>query len=299
MPSISRRPVLALGAFLVLAGLIFFFYPKRSSFPPLPQPNGYDVFVRAAAKVIHSEKALKEMSANELAEFVGANEAALKELRTGLALPSIVPVWTTEDWIQTQVTNGMNLRAADRAMAAEGLLLQQRGNVTGALDKFLDGLRFGDGIARGGVLINFLIGSACEVGAARHITNLLAGLSAPDCKRAALVLHQHEARRETLEAIMKREQEWSARTFGFFARIRQMIEARSLHPGEEWNFLVPDTTKEYRTRTLEVRTLMLRLAARAYEMDRGRKPRSASELVPDYLPDVPVDPVSKARLELP
>jgi hypothetical protein len=45
---------------------------------------------------------------------------------------------------------------------------------------------------------------------------------------------------------------------------------------------------------LQTRQTAVDLAARLYEVERGRRPNSAADLVPDYLPYVPGDPVSGA-----
>ena len=46
----------------------------------------------------------------------------------------------------------------------------------------------------------------------------------------------------------------------------------------------------------EIRKLMIALAARAYELEKGTKPKTVADLVPDYLKAVPVDPVTKSNL---
>ena len=182
-------------------------------------------------------------------------------------------------------------------MDDEAFLLTQQGDVAGALNECLDVLRFGQAISKQGLLINFLVGSACEVMAVRRMTNLVTTLNAAQCRRAAIALQEHEDQRESLDEITQRDREWSRRTYGFLARIREMIEERSLELGKSFGFL--DVEKEYQTRVLEVRLFMLRLAGRAFELERGRKPKRASELVPDYLRAVPLHPQSRAPLELP
>ncbi len=279
------------------AAIILLLYPRKSLFPPLPEPNGYDVLVQAAAKITRSHTNLKEMAPSELAALVATNQAALRELRRGLELPCAVPVVMNEGWMGTQVTNMASLKAAALAMDAEAFFLTQQGDVQGALNGCLDVLRFGQAISRHGLLINFLVGSAYEVMAVRRMTNLVTTLNAAQCRRAAIALQEHESQREPLDEISHRDREWSRRTFGLFAQIREMIEARSLDPWKTFRFF--DVEKDYQKRALEVRFTMLRLAGRAFELERGHKPTRASELVPDYLRAVPSHPQSRAPLELP
>jgi hypothetical protein len=42
--------------------------------------------------------------------------------------------------------------------------------------------------------------------------------------------------------------------------------------------------------------LLIALAARAYELEKGQRPASATNLVPDYLKAVPQDPVTGTNL---
>ena len=285
----ARRRLALLAGFVVLGALIFVLYPRPSLFPPLPAPNGYDVLLQAAVKIMPNQKNVTELTTNELGEWVARNNAALIELRRGLVLPSAVPVRMDEGWIQAHTPNFMNLKAAARAMDAEALFLAQTGDVMGAVNEYLDLLRFGRAISRYGVLIDSLVGAACEGMAVRRMTNLLSRLNAADCKRTALVVEEIEARREAFKEIMGREKEWSLKSFGIFARIHYMIKVQPQK----------DIEKGYQTRVRETRLLILQLASRAFELERGRKPQRAADLVPDYLRTVPTDPATQAPLALP
>ncbi len=291
-----RRLILVVGAF-VTAAIILLLYPRKSLFPPLPEPNGYDVLVQAAAKITRSQTSLKEMAPNELSALVATNQAALVELRRGLEMPCAVPVEINEGRFQAQLTDLANLRGAALAMDAEALLLAQQGDVAGALRECLDSLRFSQAISRRGLLIDYLVGVACESLAISRMNTLSTALNSTQCRRAAIAFQEHESRRESLDEITRRDREWARRTGGLPVRIREMIEVLSLGRAEASNF--PYVNKVCQTRVLEVRLFMLRLAGRAFELERGHKPGRASELVPDYLGAVPIHPQSRAPLELP
>jgi hypothetical protein len=125
------------------------------------------------------------------------------------------------------------------------------------------------------------------------MTNLIAGLDAAQCKKALLALQQHEARRDSLEAIQKREKEWCLRTFGILERL-----AAAARPKQGLKFLTPDAVKAYDSRTLEIRLVLLRMAARAYTLEHGTPPAQAADLVPTYLQRLPLDPATGKPLEL-
>jgi hypothetical protein len=61
----------------------------------------------------------------------------------------------------------------------------------------------------------------------------------------------------------------------------------------------PNILKTYDTRVRDAHLLLLRLAVRAYTLERGVAPRQAADLVPAYLSHVPVDPSTGQPLPLP
>ena len=54
----------------------------------------------------------------------------------------------------------------------------------------------------------------------------------------------------------------------------------------------------YQTRTRERRQLAITAAARAYELEKGKQPKSAADLVPEYLKAVPKDPATGNAMTL-
>ena len=46
----------------------------------------------------------------------------------------------------------------------------------------------------------------------------------------------------------------------------------------------------------QTRQLIIDLAARAYELDKGHRPTSVTDLVPDYLKAIPQDPFSGTNM---
>ena len=51
--------------------------------------------------------------------------------------------------------------------------------------------------------------------------------------------------------------------------------------------------------TLHRRALLAKYAARAYELEKGKRPESWNDLVPVYLKAIPKDPSSGANLNFP
>ena len=50
--------------------------------------------------------------------------------------------------------------------------------------------------------------------------------------------------------------------------------------------------QKFQTQGQKRRTLLVGIAAGAYELEKGQPPKTASDLVPDYLQEIPQDPIS-------
>ena len=122
------------------------------------------------------------------------------------------------------------------------------------------------------------------------MTNLLTTLSAADCQRGALAMEQLEKRRESFNDVMRHEEEWSRRSFGFFARMRFFLQERAIRR---------NAVVWYQSDAREARRLALQLAARSFALERGQKPKRVSDLVPELLRAIPLDPATQTPLELP
>ena len=125
-----RRKAIPLIAAAIFASVVFLAYPRRSHFPELPNPNGYDVLIREAARITRHHSSLKEMTSNQLAGLVATNEAVVRAIRKALSLPSAVPVQMNEEWIASQTSILPSLRASAQAMDAEAFLWHQRADYT-------------------------------------------------------------------------------------------------------------------------------------------------------------------------
>jgi len=295
MPLKDRIRIRAFLVGLALLGVlgigIWFILPAGTSFPARPNPNGYEALVQAASRLSRAID-LDLDKTNELADFVAQNTEPLAELRLALALPSVVTVEMAETWLARHTSELMNSKNAALSLGAQARLCALNGDTNAALAIVLDALRFSDSIQRGGVYIDYLVGSACELIAIHALTNLLAGLDFKSCQQVLSQLEGIENRHEPFERLARREAEWSRKTFGVLKRIKMMIQTRSLRPGKELEFLVPDIAKEYRKRVTETRLALLLVASRAYELERGYTPQHVADLVPTYLQTQPTNLVT-------
>ena len=269
---------------------------RRPGFQPLPEPNGYDLLVQAASQSSQVPTDCEQLPDDELARLVEVNKAALQITREGLRLPSAVPVSYGQAWIAQQVPALMSLKRLARLLEAEAILQSRRGDTNGALQSCLDLVRYGRAIASEGVQINFLVGSACELMGACRMTNLLAGATTEQCRSACQGLEGLERTREPKAAIERREHAWQRGSLSIVDEVKLIIQTRSLRPETGWEFLVPQSA--YEDRVQQMRLALLRIATRGYELETGRTPAAASDVVPRYLSAVPIDPETSKPVNL-
>jgi hypothetical protein len=124
MPRTSRTLLLASATIFVLAALtaLFLFVGRTPPRPPLPNPNGYDDFLKAAGLVTGDAGNFPTLSNDALRALVLTNSESLRLLRLGLTRKCAVPT----DSAMTNAAGMLNELAAMKKLvqllAAEGRL---------------------------------------------------------------------------------------------------------------------------------------------------------------------------------
>jgi hypothetical protein len=283
-----------LGAFAILAAVLLiatFIWALNQPLPPqppMPNPNGYDDFVKAGQMLatLKSNQDYNTMGQDELRTVVAANSEALKLARTGLSRECRFP-------LEYSTTNNISLSALKRlaqAFAAEGRLAQLENRPGDAAKSYSDTMRLGCQTSRGGRLIEALVSVAIEAIGATHLEKLVFSLDAKQCREAAAALEVADGQRAATAALLDQESEWARRTYGIKGQVMRLVSYKS----------VKQTEKGCATKiaTQQARTwqLMIDLAARAYELDRGQRPKTIEELVPAYLKAIPFNPVTGTNM---
>jgi competence protein ComGC len=72
-----------------------------------------------------------------------------------------------------------------------------------------------------------------------------------------------------------------------------------LESGKSAKAAIASSKRKFEAQEQRTRQLMIDLAARAYELDKGHRPASVADLVPEYLKAVPKDPIAGTNIVLP
>ena len=128
----------------------------------LPNPNGYDDLLKASRVVAGKIDNASDLDHEGLRSLVATNAEALRLLRVGLAHRCAVP--TGE-----QITNFagisrdlIGLKSLAKLLSAEGRLAEMENRPSDAARSYVDTIRLGSAMSSGGLMMNRLVGIACE-----------------------------------------------------------------------------------------------------------------------------------------
>jgi hypothetical protein len=279
-------------ALLVVASVIFTLSQPAPAPPPLPTPNGYDDFVKAGGMIADDSWHYGTMSEEKLRAFVQTNAEALKLARAGLDRKCRVPL----DYSPTgtvRMDRLSRIKALSDAMSAAGRLAELEHRPTDAAEAYLAVIRLGSATSQGGILIDSLVGVAVEGVGSSCLEKLAPTLDAKQCLAAAAILESCESSREPPAAIWARERTWARQALGLKGLYIRLVCFRSLKQSEQ------RATAKLQRQASRVRHLLIELAARAYELEKGERPRSLADLVPVYLKTIPQDPLTGTNMAYP
>lgn len=169
---------------------------------------------------------------------------------------------------------------------------KRRGARKTPCESHYDNLRLGSAAARGGLLVDRLVGLAIEGIGIAGLSDLSGRLSPQQCRELIEILETPEAGREPLEDCRTRKRAWGDHAFGWRGRVWNMaysLSAEAKRAAEA----VKNADLSYEA---QKRLLIGKLAIRCYRLERGELPGTLADLVPEYLPAVPEDPFSGESL---
>lgn len=279
-------------AIVALFGFLFYavFRPAPPP-PPLPNPNGYDDFIAAGQMSLNSSVDTRDLKQDELHNLVSTNAAALKLLRLGLSRECRVPLsYSVTNYANHVQSDLPSFKRLALSLAAEGKLAEMENRQADAAKSYLDCIRLGRESVRGGLILDKLVGIACEAIGANALQRLIRELGTNECRDAIQQLEMLEANSESPEETLKNEKSWARRTFGWRGTYVGLITWKSIRQIEQ------SAVGKMKTRERATRVLMLDLAARAYELEKGGRPKTIADLVPDYLETIPLDPFTGTNI---
>ena len=233
------------------------------------------------------------MDHEQLRAFVAKNSEALALVRVGLSRQSRVPTADAQTNMTGHMTSLGKMKMLAQALNAEGLLAEMDHRADDAMHSYVDIIKFGNDATRGGPLIDALVRVACETYGITALQTLNTNLNANQCRELVRSLEAIEKTRETTEQVFVNEKNWirglpfHQRFTGFFAMIFGDPTLKKVKSSATLKFHAKDKQR------LE---LMIQVAVRAFELEKGTPPKTISDLAPDYLKTIPTDPLTGTNM---
>jgi hypothetical protein len=291
--------ILLIAANLVIVLMVMLgAFEKKPVLQPMPNPNGYDDFVKAENLLRDRGTVTNASTATEqeLAALVATNAEALRMARMGLSRECRMPhnYSTNYEVYLDQLNSQLSLfRQVAFNFRAAGSLAIDRGQTNDAIEDFLDAIRFGDQFCRGGLMMPKLTGMACEAIGGFGLQHLANSLDSPNCRKIAKSLEELDAREPSAKEFVQQEQEFKREVTSLSQRA--MLAVVFAKQDKEWLSRFNSRVQKNQTGR---RRMMVAFAARAYELEKGKPPAVIADLVPDYLKAIPKDPVTGSNLTL-
>jgi hypothetical protein len=282
----------------LLAFLAVVLLPPIPPLPELPTPNAFPELVAAGVSIGQKDLFVPTGPADDeeaLRAWVASNKDALSRARKALEHESGVPfVGDTNTIVNQSVQSAGPLRDLGRLFLAEAKLARLEGRTDDALAATLDALRLAGKAGRGGMLIDDLVGIAIESQAIEALTDLVGDLDDRQFAVAMMAIEELEGRREPGDEVIRRERALYLRRGDLAVRVMMTaapgLTTKLRKPPEDAARFAIDRA------SARARLLLTEMALRRYESAHGKAPERLADLVPDFLPSVPLDPFANQTL---
>ena len=276
-------------ALVAFAALVGFFTGGTVPSTPLPNPNGYDDFLKAGALVVGDAGNAWAFEKDQLGKFVSDNAETFQVLRLGLTRKCSVP--TDSAITNSPVKDLVKLRRVSQLLEAEERLAELEDRARDASRTCLDIIRFGNEISRGGVMIDRMIGVACESLGGSRLVPVALKLDCEQLKPVVGELEQMDSGAVRWDEIRKNEKKFE------WYRLRKMHNPiRWIIDTWQAQSVIKRAKERHDLLVARLRLLIVDLALRCYQAEHGRGPGQLEQLVPTHLKRVPMDPFSGRSL---
>lgn len=245
---------------------------------PLAESNAFPKIISAARRRYHASGAEGDQLRADMERW--AREPGHVDLK---ALRSAYGGLTREE-------EAKDLRNIERLFRDRSKAAQDRGEVAKAADLALLNVLWGNQLGHQGHAMHTVLGAVAENVGIANMAAVRDGLTARQARQIASDLARVDVGRESLAELVARDNAWEDSNLRWKHRLERIL-LRQI-----WGL---DATRsgvsEHLDRTLLrrdalVRLMMTDLALRAFQGYRGRPPETLDQLVPKYLPAVPLDP---------
>ena len=206
----ARKILVAAGAFVIVVLGIWLFAQPPAAKVIMPNPNGYDDFLRAASVVrVPDSLSLNNASLADLRQLVAANSNALHCINIGLTKQSMVRISTTQEFITNHINTTLAMRKIAQVMDAAAQIALREARTNDSAVIVMDLIRFSRESARGGLIVERMLGVAIERMAIEDLAPCVQGLDRATAAVTLKQLTELDRNEEPVSAAMSRDLDWT------------------------------------------------------------------------------------------
>jgi hypothetical protein len=268
--------------------------PPRMPQVTIPVPNGYDDVISAGRTFGQSQilnMAVDPNSTDELAAEVAKYVNGYRQLRLGMSREIQADVWPPvgdrRSAVNATQSESHCAVVASRALSREAELAQQQQRFPDAAEISIEEMRFGQAYARAGLLRHFSVGIAIEGVGQYTLYPTITHLDATACRHSIAELEELDNLREPFDLVRQREQVWEQNAFGWHNRVGWILY--ELVGSNAVMYEYRRNTDFTKCQAIS-RLLIVELAIRAFQFERGALPENLDQLMPANISAVPLDP---------
>ena len=179
-----RTILLSLVFSVVLANVLLIVSTRDRplALPPPPNPNGYADFIMASAMLTGDVANAQALDQDHLRALVTTNAECRRLLRLGLSRQCALAEGSSMASGPEMAEHVKVLHRLAVLLVAEGRLREIDDNVSGALQCYVDAIRLGNEMSRGGFVVHRLVGCACEALGCIQLNRLVPTLDPKEAK---------------------------------------------------------------------------------------------------------------------
>ena len=261
---------------------------------PFPNPNGYEKFLQAGGLLQGQPENYETMNEAELTSLIASNSEALAMVQTAFSNECRVPIKYSMAFISSHLNDLTVLKKLVQTMAAKGRLAESNGHPAEAAKIYLEVIHFGSESGRGGLMTDFLVGTAFENIGLKRLEKLFGNLDSSSCRETAKNLEIISSHHQSWDEVMRQEKIWNKNVFPGFKNYISFLFIENMD--NEFR----KSQREVKRKTLDhedkMRRLLIRFAARAYELENGHLPAKIDDLTTNYLNSIPTDLFTKKTM---
>lgn len=284
--------VLALIVALLVAGAaLVMTIGRNAASSGLPNPNGYGDLLKAAHAATGKIDDALDLDHGGLGALVATNAEALRLLRVGLSRRCAVATDVQVANFTSISRDLIGLKSLAMLLLAEGRLAEMENRPADAARSYVDAIDLGSQMSRGGLMINRLVGIACEGIGSIALVKLLPKLSCDQMRPIAMEIEKIDDNTVGWSEVLQNETHFVRAQTGNYPNPIKLLAAL-------WQTRDARRAAEERhdLAAAHVRLLIAELALRSYRCDQGQGPQNLMQLVPKYVQHLPTDPFSNNPL---